>query len=67
MKRTATTLALLAGFGGGCMSTDGEERNPSGGFGTVSRGKQVPGVQGPNGEPVMVAARPHPHAGRCPA
>ena len=54
MKRTATTLALLAGFSGGCMSTDAKNE-PAGGFGTVSRGMQVPGVMGPNGEPVMAA------------
>lgn len=54
MKRTATTLALLAGFGGGCMNTDANKQ-VTGGFGTVSRGKQVPGVMGPNGEPVIAA------------
>jgi hypothetical protein len=53
MKRTATTLALLAGFGGGCMSTDAKKEPV--GFGTVSRGVQVPGVMGPGGEPVMAA------------
>jgi hypothetical protein len=53
MKRTATTLVLLAGFGGGCVSPDAK-KDPTGGFGTVSRGYQVPGVQGPAGEPVMV-------------
>jgi hypothetical protein len=53
MKRTATTLALLAGFGGGCMSTEKKEQVI--GFGTVSHGKQVPGVMGPAGEPVMAA------------
>jgi len=57
MKRTATTLALLAGFGGGCMSTDSAaKKEPGGGYGTVSRGKQVPGVQGPNGEPIMATS-----------
>ena len=56
MKRTAATLALLAGFGGGCMSTDNAAKKESvGGFGTVSRGQQVPGVVGPNGEPIMAA------------
>jgi len=54
MKRTATTLALLAGLGGGCMSTDAK-KEPTGGFGTVTRGKQLPGVMGPGGEPVMAA------------
>lgn len=56
MKRTATTLVLLAGFGGGCVSPDSQaQRQPqrAGGFGTVTRGKEVGGVQGPNGEPVM--------------
>jgi hypothetical protein len=57
MKRTATTLALLAGFGGGCASTDRAE-NPTGKFGTVTRPATIPGVQGPGGEPVaMTAAR----------
>jgi hypothetical protein len=56
MKRTAATLALLAGFGGGCMSTDNStKKEPVGGYGTVTRGQQVPGVVGPNGEPIMAA------------
>ena len=46
-------LALLAGFGGGCMSTDAKKEPV--GFGTVHRGVQVPGVMGPGGEPVMAA------------
>jgi hypothetical protein len=61
MKRTATTLVLLAGFGGGCVSPDGATANrpaQPGGFGAVTRAREVPGVQGPAGEPVhMVAAR----------
>jgi hypothetical protein len=58
MKRTAATLALLAGLGGGCTSTDSAtKKDPVGGFGTVSRGQQVPGVVGPNGEPIIAAAR----------
>jgi hypothetical protein len=68
MKRTATTLALLAGFGGGCMSTDGptalkpiaQKQAPAraGGYGTVTRPVAAPGFQGPTGEPVaMIAAR----------
>ena len=52
MKRTATTLALLAGLGGGCMNT---HKETVGGFGTVTHGRQVPGVMGPAGEPVMAA------------
>ncbi len=56
MKRTAATLALLAGFGGGCMSTDNSaKKDPVGGYGTVTRGQQVPGYTGPNGEPIMAA------------
>src|SRR5437764_15241652 len=54
MKRIATML-LLAGFGGGCMHSDAK-KEPAGGFGTVSRARQVPGVQGPGGEPVMTTA-----------
>ncbi len=61
MKRTAATLALLAGFGGGCMSTGGPNATKTempGGYGTVTRPMTVPGVQGPGGEPVaMTAAR----------
>jgi hypothetical protein len=61
MKRTAATLALLAGFGGGCMSTSGPNATKTkmpGGYGTVTRPMAVPGVQGPGGEPVaMTAAR----------
>ena len=54
MKRTATTLALLAGFGGGCVAPGGTApKESAGGFGTVSRGSQVTGYQGPQGEPVM--------------
>ncbi len=59
MKRTAATLALLAGFGGGCMNTGNSSspgtKDPVGGYGTVTRGQQVPGVVGPNGEPIMAA------------
>jgi hypothetical protein len=59
MKRTAATLMLLAGLGsGGCMTADtqakrGQPTTQTGGYGTVTRGKQVPSVQGPMGEPVM--------------
>lgn len=64
MKRTATTLVLLAGLGGsGCVSPDTQaqrgqpqgQQQPAGGFGTVTRGKQVNTVQGPLGEPIMAA------------
>jgi hypothetical protein len=54
MKRTATTLVLLAGFSGGCTSTDANKEQ-IGGYGTVTRGRQIPGVMGPTGEPVMQA------------
>jgi hypothetical protein len=59
MKRTATTMMLLAGFGGGCVSPDGPTANKpvmQGGYGTVTRPKTVPGVQGPGGEPVAMTA-----------
>ncbi|MBA4065002.1 MAG: hypothetical protein C0501_15075 [Isosphaera sp.] len=56
MKRTATTLALLAGFGGGCASPGGTAKTEPAGFGTVTRGKPIGGYQGPNGEPVLAAA-----------
>jgi hypothetical protein len=56
MKRTATTLALLAGFGGGCATTDsgtGTGQPPAQPkYGTVTRVKEIPNVQGPGGEPV---------------
>ncbi|MBY0460694.1 MAG: hypothetical protein K2V38_25530, partial [Gemmataceae bacterium] len=62
MKRTATTLVLLAGIGGGCAGpatqTQGPPQTPAapqGGFGTVTRGKEIGGVQGPAGEPVMAS------------
>ena len=58
MKRTAATLVLLAGLGGsGCTTPQSQSQNaqPAGGFGTVTRGKQVDTVQGPLGEPVMAS------------
>src|SRR5437868_587299 len=55
MKRTAATLALLAGFGGGCMSPNGGKKEPVGGFGTVHTGEQLKQYQGPNGEPIIAA------------
>lgn len=63
MKRTAKALVLLAGLGGGgCATSDQQARGPQqqpqpvGGFGTVTRGKQVDSMQGPMGEPVMATA-----------
>jgi len=63
MKRTATTLALLAGLGGGCMSPGGktaakQEQPPSAGhFGRATQSKLIPGMTGPTGEPVAYGAR----------
>lgn len=60
MKRTATTLILLAGFGGGCATPDGavaKKPAPPGGFGTVTRAREIPNVQGPGGEPVAMTPR----------
>ena len=59
MKRTAKSLMLLAGLSGGCASTEtAKQPTAPGGFGTVTRAKEVPGVQGPTGEPIgMTAAR----------
>ena len=54
MKRTATTIALLAGLGGGCMNTDGSKTTQAGGFGTVTKPATAKGVQGPTGEPVTL-------------
>jgi hypothetical protein len=61
MKRTATTLALLAGLGTGCTSTQTQPApkagaQTAGGFGTVTRGRTIDNLQGPLGEPVMVTA-----------
>jgi hypothetical protein len=52
MKRTATTLVMLAGFGGGCASTDGPKPGAQGGFNAVTKPMAAPGVQGPAGEMV---------------
>ena len=66
MKRTATTLMLLAGLGGaGCVSpTSNAPKQPQqGGFGTVTYGKRVPGVQGPMGEPGVAVRSAMPTSG----
>lgn len=55
MKRTAATLALLAGFSGGCMSTNGSSKQATGGYGTVTRGRELTHYQGPTGEPIVSA------------
>lgn len=61
MKRTATTLALMAGFAGGCMSPEKQkvqqEPPTSGSFNRVSHSQPIPGVVGPTGEPVAFGAR----------
>ena len=54
MKRTAATMIMLAGLGGGCASLDTAEGAKP--FGQASVGREVPGVMGPNGEPIHVAA-----------
>jgi hypothetical protein len=59
MKRTASTLLLLAGLGaGGCVSptSQAQKQAPAGGFGTVTQGKQIGTMQGPLGEPVIATA-----------
>lgn len=65
MKRTAATLALLAGFGGGCASPEGAGKQVGGGYSTVRTGRALPGYQGPTGEPVLAArgAPPGPGSG----
>lgn len=65
MKRTATTLVLLAGLGGGCVSpaSQTQKQPQQGGFGTVTRGKEIGGVQGPGGEPVMAVRGAAPQGG----
>lgn len=54
MKRTAATFLMVAGLGG-CVSPDKATDTKPGAtpFGQASRGKEVPGVVGPNGAPVM--------------
>jgi hypothetical protein len=66
-RRTAATLMLLAGLGGaGCVGPDSQAKRASaGGFGTVTRGKQINAVQGPLGEPVM-ATQPSAVRGTAP-
>ena len=55
MKRTATTLALLAGLGGGCMSANKMKAKtedapaPIMPYGQVTKPQAIPGVVGPTG------------------
>ncbi len=57
-RRTAATLMLLAGLGAaGCVSPGSQAKRTTastGGYGTVTHGRQINTVQGPLGEPVMV-------------
>ena len=53
LARGLVSLALLAGFSGGCMSTDGGGKPATGGYGTVTRGREVANYQGSMGEPVV--------------
>lgn len=66
MKRTATTLVMLAGFGGGCASTDAPKAPQGGGFGTVTKPMTNPAVQGPAGEaiPMTVSRGAAPAGGK---
>lgn len=54
MKRI-TTLLLLAGLGTGCATTE-RATSDAKPFNTASRGKEVPGVVGPTGVPMMKSA-----------
>jgi len=65
MKRTATTLALLAGFGGGCVAPSGTApKEPAGGFGTVTKARPMNGYQSPDGGPVVAARGVMPSGGQ---
>lgn len=57
MKRTAATIMMVAGLGG-CVSPDAATNKSSKtrDFNTSYKVKEVPGVVGPNGAPVMAAA-----------
>src|SRR5262245_49711364 len=67
MKRTATTLVLLAGLGGGgCVSPaqQAQKGQPAGGgLGTVAGGKEGNTRQGRLGEPVMAVRGAMPAGG----
>lgn len=47
---------MLAGLGGGCVSQDGALAPEAKPFNQASVGKEIPGVMGPTGEPMHVAA-----------
>ncbi len=54
MKRTAATIAMLAGLGG-CATPNAQQGLKP--FGQPSAGKEVPGVVGPEGGPVHAAGQ----------
>lgn len=54
MKRTAATIAMLAGLGG-CATPDAQQGAKP--FGQASVGREVPGVVGPEGGPVHAAGQ----------
>jgi hypothetical protein len=75
MKRTATTLALLAGFGGGCVApgrtttnATNQQQPPAAAaaFGAVTKPTAVKGYVGPGGEPVTAVRGAMPGPGDTP-
>jgi hypothetical protein len=54
MKRTAATIAMLAGLGG-CATPDAQEGMKP--FGQASFGREVPGVVGPEGGPIHASGQ----------
>ncbi|HET6572201.1 MAG TPA: hypothetical protein VFG68_01255 [Fimbriiglobus sp.] len=54
MKRTAATIAMLAGLGG-CATPDAQQGLRP--FGQASVGKEVPGVVGPEGGPIHASGQ----------
>lgn len=60
MKRTATTLAFMAGLAGGCLTPGKNPAQPDSSVSPFNRATQkptIPGVIGPTGEPVSYGAR----------
>src|SRR5437868_5380417 len=54
MKRTAAAFVLLAGLGGGCMTTDKKSEPVP--MARTGQPAVAPNYVGPHGEPVQVAA-----------
>lgn len=54
MKRTAATIAMLAGLGG-CATPDAQQGAKP--FGQASFGREVPGVVGPEGGPIHASGQ----------